>query len=181
MIDLEKKKRDLVQYLEETITQIQNSEIQSLVNDNTINAAQLKDENFVRQFAEKLPKMGSHIYWFNVDKPVELVKQFKEKLIDRKYKVARDNKNEKSEYVYVGSCTKMKLGDRFKQHCGYGHHSTYALQLSKWIEDSELIFTFSYVEIPNAVVAQQIEDQLHRQLSPLFGKLGGNNKVSAVK
>ena len=181
MIDLRKTKNNLVHHLQEMIEQIQNAEIQSLTIEENITTFQIKNESFVRQFAEKLPKTGSHIYWFNVDKPNELVKQFNEKSIDSKYKVARDNKNAESEYVYVGSCTKIKLGDRFKQHCGYGHHSTYSLQLSKWIGDDELTFTFAYVEMPDALIAQQLEDQLHRELKPIFGKSGGNNKIKAAK
>ncbi len=181
VIDLKKTQDSLVQYLGEMKNLIQNAEILSSFSTEIINASQIKDETHVRQFAEKLPKSGCHIYWIDVDLPNELVKQFNAEPIKADYKRARDNKNTDSKFVYVGSCTKTKLSSRFIQHCGWGNDQTYSLQLRKWLTDEKLTFTFNYVAIEDGLVAQYLEDQLHRDLKPLFGKSGGNNKIVALK
>lgn len=180
MIDLDEVKERLLQQLEATIEIIKATEISTSVDCYTMTAADIKNQDFVEQRASKMPATGNHIYWIEVDKPEELVEQFKNKQIVDDFKFARDNKSTDSEYVYVGSCTTTKLGNRFKQHCGYGHPKTYSLQLSKWLSDSELTFTFCYFEVENKDLVQYIEDQLHSELKPLFGKSGGNNRTRKV-
>ena len=181
MIDLKKTQSDLLQHLEDVAESVQHIEMPVVFNPEVVTTLQIKDKSFIEQLAARFPKEGSHIYWIEVDEPNLLIKQFKDRSSDFTYKSARDNKNADSNYVYVGSCTTTKLGNRFKQHCGWGNDQTYSLQLRKWISDDKLTFTFSYVEITNGLVAQYIEDQLHRELKPLFGKPGGNNKIKSLK
>jgi hypothetical protein len=164
--------------MQEAVKRIQDIEIPASFNTDTITSSQVKDESFVRQFAEKLPESGSHIYWIEVDRPSELVNKFNAKPNNTDFRYSRDNKNINSKYVYVGSFTTTKLGNRFKQHCGWKDPKTYSLQLSKWIGDDQLIFTVVYIELEDSLVGQQLEDQLHRELKPLFGKPGGNNKIT---
>ncbi|GAB4012442.1 hypothetical protein GCM10028808_28560 [Spirosoma migulaei] len=181
LIDLKKTQDSLIKHLEGVIIRVENTKVPLSFNAYSITTSEIKDESSVRQLAEKFPKSGIHIYWIAVDQPGQLLKQFKEITGKTTYKCARDNKSTDSEFIYVGSCTKTKLGHRFRQHCGWDNDQTYSLQLKKWLTDDQLIFTFTYAEIDDSFVAQQLEDQLHRDLKPLFGKSGGNNKIATSR
>ncbi|WP_020603482.1 GIY-YIG nuclease family protein [Spirosoma spitsbergense] len=180
MIDLRGVKARLLQQLEATTESIRATEMPASVDCCAMTAVEIKNKDLVEQKASKLPKKGSHIYWIEVDKHEELLEQFRNRQITGDFKFARDNKNTNSNYVYIGSCTTTKLGSRFRQHCGHKDNKTYSLQLSRWISDSELVFTFCYFEIENKDLVQYIEDQLHSELKPLFGKSGGNNRIPKV-
>jgi hypothetical protein len=144
----------------------------------TFTAAQVRDERDVKDIASHLPEKGNHIYWFEVSNPEPLLRAFGKRDLSINYKIVRDNKGVDSKCVYVGSCTKTKLKDRFKQHCGWGNIHTYSLQLKHWLDDADLKVTFSYVKLADATVTTQLEDQLHIEMKPLFGKSGANNKIT---
>lgn len=180
MINLNEVKERLVQQLETTIKNIRGTEMPTSVSCFTMSVSDIKNRELVGKMASELPKEGNHIYWIEVDKPEELVAQFRNKQVLGDFKFARDNRNTESNFVYVGSCTTTKLGNRFKQHCGYKDSKTYSLQLSTWISNAELSFRFCYFDVLNKSLVQYIEDQLHRELKPLFGKSGGNNRVKKL-
>ena len=177
MIDLSDVQRKLIQHLKEVASLIERAELPTEVKQIKLTTSQVKDEKLIEQTVAELPSHGNHVYWFKVDKPKEIVDQFSKREKRNDFKLARDNKGIDSTYVYVGSCTQTKLNNRFKQHCGWGHAQTYALHLRKWLNDVELIFTFSYVTFENDIITMYIEDQLHRQMMPLFGKPGANSKI----
>ncbi|GAB4040301.1 hypothetical protein [Spirosoma gilvum] len=181
MIDFNITKQNLLTHLKETQEQIQNAVMPSQIESKYVTTSQIKNEEYIRQFAKKLPTSEHHIYWFEVDNSELLISQFGNKGEKVDYKCPRDNKGTDSKYVYVGSCTKTKLSSRFLQHCGWGNDQTYSLQLKKWLDENELTFTFSYVQIKNQLIIQYFEDQLHKDLNPLFGKSGGNNKTATKK
>lgn len=177
-VDLEEVRKKLISQLQEDIQRIQMAEIPDAVKSITFTVAQVKDEQGIKTIASHLPVEGNHIYWFDVSNPEPLLRAFSKRDQSVVYKIARDNKGVDSKCMYVGSCTKTKLKDRFKQHCGWGNMHTYSLQLQHWLDDTDLEITFSYVRLADARVAEHLEDQLHRQLKPLFGKPGANNKIT---
>jgi hypothetical protein len=82
------------------------------------------------------------------------------------------NKTSASEYMYVGSsrdCVK-----RLIEHLGLGGKRTYSLQMSSWatslVGDFE-IEILKYTDIDQIVLCA-IEDQLSKELKPLFGRRG---------
>ena len=92
------------------------------------------------------------------------------KLDDRAY--PQINKTSASEYMYVGSsrdCVK-----RLIEHLGLGGKTTYSLQMSSWatslVGDFE-IEILKYTDIDQIVLCA-IEDQLSKELKPLFGRRG---------
>jgi len=81
--------------------------------------------------------------------------------------------NAPSPVMYVGSST-TGVKKRIEQHLGNGPKDTYALHLSHWFKDKHKI-TIKVYDEPLEVL-QIIEDALSHDLSPAFGKRGGNNK-----
>ena len=81
--------------------------------------------------------------------------------------------NSPSPVLYVGSST-TGIKKRIKQHLGDGPANTYALHLSHWFRGKYKI-TVKIFEEPIRVL-QIIEDSISHELSPAFGKSGGNNK-----
>ena len=75
--------------------------------------------------------------------------------------------------MYVGSST-TDVKKRIEQHLGNGLKDTYALHLSHWFKGKYKITIRVYDE--PIEVLQIIEDALSHDLSPAFGKRGGNNK-----
>lgn len=181
MVDLNNTQNKLIKNIETTLARIKQAKMPESLKVCQITTADLNSQESIQQIASQLPGKGNHIYWFEVDKPALLTEKFSKKEKEVSYKCARENKNDNSPYVYVGSCTAIKLNDRFKQHCGWGNDHTYSLQLRKWLKDIDLLFTFTYVEIEDTVIIQYLEDQLHMDLKPLFGKPGANNKLIKIK
>jgi hypothetical protein len=77
-----------------------------------------------------------------------------------------------SEFMYVGSsgnCVK-----RLMEHLGFGAKSTYSLHMSSWatglVGDFE-IEILKYTDIDQTVLCA-IEDQLSKEMKPLFGRRG---------
>jgi hypothetical protein len=81
--------------------------------------------------------------------------------------------NAPSPVMYVGSST-TGIRRRIEQHLGDGPKGTYALHLKHWFEGKHKI-TVKVFDEPIEVI-QIIEDALSHDLSPAFGKSGGNNK-----
>jgi len=79
-----------------------------------------------------------------------------------------------SEVLYVGSST-TGVNKRLKQHLGYGHEQTYAMQLCHWFSEEVHVSVFEYEGVERDVL-QLIEDAVSCELNPMFGKQGGNNK-----
>tara|TARA_B100000315_G_scaffold246805_1_gene274618 strand:+ start:810 stop:1352 length:543 start_codon:yes stop_codon:yes gene_type:complete len=81
--------------------------------------------------------------------------------------------NQISNIFYVGSSS--SLGNRIKEHLGYGSKGTYALNLKYWVKDipggvNILIWRFSK-KISQDVI-QAIEDGLWAKYKPMFGRQG---------
>lgn len=167
----------LIHYLKDVIAQIQKSKMPTEINSFNITNGQLNSEKDIKTLADTLPMNGNHVYWFTVNDSGKILWLFKnrEKTVD--YKIARDNNSKDSECMYVGSCTRTKLKNRFLQHCGWGPNQTYSLQLKKWLSDADIVCTFSYVMVDDEMTTMHLEDQLHRQLKPLFGKSGASSKI----
>lgn len=95
----------------------------------------------------------------------------------RKYKESSARRtpkpNSPSLVMYVGSST-TGLKNRIRQHIGDGPSGTYALNLRHWFSGKYKITIEVYNE--PIEVLQIIEDNLAQELSPAFGKRGGNNK-----
>lgn len=90
---------------------------------------------------------------------------------DRAY--ARLNSDNISVCLYVGSS--RGLPGRLKQHLGYGHKDTFALQLAHWASTFDLeleIQCAKYQLGQSAAVYQILEDILWEQMSPMFGRKG---------
>lgn len=81
--------------------------------------------------------------------------------------------NAPSPVMYVGSST-TGIRKRIEQHLGDGPTGTYALHLKHWFKGEHKI-TVKVFDEPIEVM-QIIEDALSHDLSPAFGKSGGNNK-----
>ncbi|MCF4009594.1 hypothetical protein [Rheinheimera sp. UJ63] len=81
--------------------------------------------------------------------------------------------NAASPVMYVGSST-TGVRKRIEQHLGDGPAGTYALHLKHWFKGKHKI-TIKIFDQPIEVI-QIVEDALSHELSPAFGKSGGNNK-----
>ena len=81
--------------------------------------------------------------------------------------------NAPSQVMYVGSST-TSVKKRIEQHLGIGPKDTYSLHLKHWFKGKHKI-TIKVYDEPIDVI-QIIEDALSHDLSPAFGKQGGNNK-----
>ena len=81
--------------------------------------------------------------------------------------------NSPSQIMYVGSSS-TGVKKRIQQHLGYGPKSTYALHLNHWFKGQYQITIKVFEE--SLEVIQILEDALSKELSPAFGKRGGNNK-----
>ncbi|TAE32577.1 MAG: hypothetical protein EAZ91_04500 [Cytophagales bacterium] len=144
----------------------------------------IRDPKRIEEISKSAFEKGSHIYYFTVNDGKTLGDQYNTETLNKDYKYAKYNKiiverDAKNSCVYVGSCSKIKLADRFLQHCGHKARSTYSLQLARWLDkDVELNFTFYYVHVDTSPeVLQQLEEGLRSLLNPMFGKAGPNNKA----
>lgn len=83
-------------------------------------------------------------------------------------KIPQNAKDNKSNILYVGS-VENNIHTRIRQHLGFGHPHTFALQLKHWA-DEEWKFKLYYIEINNKIVLKEIEAQISKELNPLVGK-----------
>ena len=79
-----------------------------------------------------------------------------------------------SDVLYVGSST-TGVKKRFAQLLGVGHKATYALHLNHWFGPRKMKITVHEYDVPREIL-QIIEDSISYDLSPAFGKSGGNGK-----
>jgi hypothetical protein len=56
-----------------------------------------------------------------------------------------------------------------RQHLGFGHKHTYALQLKHWLP-ANTVLNFYYIKLPNAEITYDVEAAISAQLKPLLGK-----------
>lgn len=125
---------------------------------------------------EKMNKGCRYIYIIQADNRTDIEKCFRE------YYYAKDQKkgdrafarvNQPSDIFYVGSS--KSLGDRIKQHLGFGPQGTYALQMVYWIKGitgKANISIWRFNEIVEQEVIQAIEDSLWVKYKPMFGRKG---------
>jgi hypothetical protein len=83
-------------------------------------------------------------------------------------KISKNAKLNTSDVLYVGSVEKH-IHLRIKQHLGFGHPQTFALQLKHWAKN-DWRFKFYYIEINNNMILTDIEAQISNELNPLLGK-----------
>lgn len=83
-------------------------------------------------------------------------------------KIPTNAKDNTSNILYVGSVEK-DIHSRTRQHLGFGHPKTFALQLKHWAKN-DWKFKFYYIEINNKQVLIDIEAQISKELNPLVGK-----------
>ncbi|MHA6231417.1 GIY-YIG nuclease family protein [Pseudomonas fluorescens group sp. PF-69] len=116
-----------------------------------------------------------YIYQFSVedDAPEDLYLAFAEAKDARKNDRAYCRLNPVSRLLYVGSSA--SLDARIKQHLGFGHRGTYAMQLCHWLPDREgelFIRAWRFSNQTNGAVVQAIEDGLWASSKPMFGRQG---------
>lgn len=83
--------------------------------------------------------------------------------------------NEPSNIMYVGSSI-TGLKKRLKQHIVECADKTYSLRLYEWFKGEYEVQILQFNENEPKEVIQLIEDSISYDLSPAFGKQGGNNK-----
>ena len=89
---------------------------------------------------------------------------------DDRYAFSRVNKYDGS-CLYVGSS--HSLGNRLKEHLGFGNKATYSLQLKHWApKDVSYTFVAAKYEKVKEGLLQVLEDTLWNSKKPMFGRLG---------
>ena len=104
----------------------------------------------------------------NAEQTFSRFKEFK-KTSNRKCAKA----NKPCNVMYVGSSI-TGLKTRIRQHMGCLSPNTYSLHLKHWFK-GEYCITYKEFDVSKQVL-QIIEDDLSYELSPAFGKLGGNSR-----
>lgn len=150
-------------------------------------------ENVENSLVTRLESFGNKqncIYIFELENEnnIEAVKNnFEQKKKEKKeqkfqYNLPKNNKEENSNVLYVGS-KKDKLQKRLYQHLGINlgnqKGSTYALYLSKWWQKdfpNVKITAYSLQENVSYTQLVFIEDRFSEMFNPLFGKKGSNSK-----
>jgi hypothetical protein len=74
----------------------------------------------------------------------------------------------KGDILYVGSI-KNGIATRVRQHLGFGHKHTYALQLRHWLP-ANTVLKFYYINLSNSEITHDVEAAISAQLIPLLGK-----------
>jgi len=83
-------------------------------------------------------------------------------------KLPSSAKDNDTNILYVGS-VQVYVHSRTRQHLGFGHPHTFALQLKHWANQNWK-FRFYYLEIANKDITTDIEAALTVELNPLIGK-----------
>jgi len=123
----------------------------------------------------KADKSKSYIYVFSTKEASQIKEACRKmKASQTKIKLPLISKaTTPSDCLYVGSST-TGITKRIKEHLGFGHDSTYSLQLNKWaggIDAQIILKVYEFSGIEQSIV-QLIEDGLHEKLSPTLGKRG---------
>lgn len=80
-----------------------------------------------------------------------------------------DAEKNNSKILYVGSI-KQYVHSRVRQHLGFGHKHTYAMQLKHWAPKN-LKLNFYYISIGDKDLTYDIEAAVAADLKPLIGKI----------
>ena len=121
-------------------------------------------------------KKAACLYFFDVTSHVADATLIKNCFIKAKeeyggcFAFSRVNKSDGS-CLYVGSS--HSLGNRLKEHLGFGNKATYSLQLKHWAP-KDVSYTFvaaKYDEVKEGLL-QVLEDTLWNSKKPMFGRLG---------
>ena len=83
-------------------------------------------------------------------------------------KIPSSAKDNGSNVLYVGSVQEY-IHSRTRQHLGFGHPHTFALQIKHWALP-HWKFRFYYIKVNNKDVTTDIEAALSNELNPLIGK-----------
>lgn len=83
-------------------------------------------------------------------------------------KLPTSAKDNDTNILYVGS-VKEYVHSRTRQHLGFGHPQTFALQLRHWANQNWK-FRFYYMQITNKDITNDIEAALSVEINPLIGK-----------
>jgi hypothetical protein len=118
---------------------------------------------------------GCSIYVFEIFNAelIDVVRaSYKIAVSEKARKISRDNYT-RSNCLYVGSTTRSSLLNRLRQHFGFGHRDTYALQLSHWRGPPfDVRLTVANYRTAQPRVIQELEDFLWSRMRPMFGKTG---------
>ncbi|MBI3520983.1 MAG: hypothetical protein HY062_16710 [Bacteroidetes bacterium] len=79
-----------------------------------------------------------------------------------------DAEKNNSTVLYVGSI-KQYVHSRVRQHLGFGHKHTFAIQLKHWAP-KKLKLRFYYIKVDDRELTYDIEAAVAAQLKPLIGK-----------
>jgi hypothetical protein len=154
--------------------------IDSLISNCEIARKTIPISEFELQDLEVLDGIGKAIYIVEEIKG-DVKKTFTDfsKFKESEKKIVKGRKcpklNKPSKIMYVGSSV-TNIRKRIEQHKGLGYPGTYALHLGHWFKGSYKITIKEYKASLSKEVLQIIEDSLSYDLSPAFGKKGGNNK-----
>mgnify|MGYP001559803280 FL=1 len=117
-----------------------------------------------------------YIYYFSLKGDVDLerlVAAFTEAKEYKERTRAYPRFNAKSKYLYVGSS--KEIDKRFKEHLGYGHKGTYAMQLGHWANGLNLNVDFMCMRFETTTtgkVLQAFEDAIWDNFNPMLGRRG---------
>ncbi len=127
----------------------------------------------------QVPKKGKWIYSLTTDQPETIAEIFgKMSKEDKKeWKLPRYNGFSGNNSLYVGSSNSLRK--RIEEHCGFGYKGTFSLKLNRFVCADNIAFELKCFEIEtdNQTILQNIEDGLWRELKPMFGKPGSNNRL----
>jgi len=179
--NLQKAKEAHLLYLEEVKNELSlcNTDFKELPPPISINVRKINEVGYIENLSKDLPLKGMFLYYFSINNSELIFKDFQlfrnGKTSDTKLTKLNEG-NKGSKYLYVGSSNSIKR--RFNEHCGKAHDKTYALKLSKWLKHASSEIKFNYVEVIGVkqIILQHLEDALWRELKPMFGKSGANNK-----
>ena len=186
--DISKIITNKTSYFKDIIKNLSNIE-NPPVNDFKFNISDIRENHTtllakIKQELEPIDHYFIYIFSWNYDQEppdkltnllkVEKIKSKNQKLSKNKISYSRINNIEKTCCLYVGG-SRTGIIPRIKQHFGFANKQIYAMQLSKWCQNTNLEIKLSILSFPkntNIDVFQIIEDGLWEKNRPLFGKKG---------
>ena len=179
-MEFEKVKNTTINNLTSIIDEMRNIQFEEQL-DYIFNTKDLQNAQFVKDFLSAIKKQINHnkykyIYAFDLPDNFDLdsiYNKYKQAKKSKKSERAYARLNKKSCCLYVGSS--KELIPRIKQHLGFGHPGTFAMQLFYWCEDLELDITLKIYAFGNGVSTkafQAFEDGTWDFLRPMFGRQG---------
>ena len=180
MVDVEYvklKKADELRAIADELIAIQPIETKTF----KFNTASLNPESSVPHLIDEISSWEKQqksifVYYFSLGENADLEIVHK-KITDAKTKKlakrAYPRINSPSKYLYVGSS--RDIAKRIKEHLGFGHINTYAMNLSFWCSDLNLdvdIVCMRYDAKIKKEIIQAFEDGLWEHFKPLLGRKG---------